>query len=94
LYEFYAKFDASLPRSIVMSSGRKYALLVGAATCLMALVYAAPIFGAEDSFLSQDVEVLIVAENGVNGVPDNEAMMAPLRQQAKAALSRLQTAAR
>jgi len=78
-----------------MSSGRKYALLVGAATCLMALVYAAPIFGAEDSLLlSQDVDVLMVAENGANGVPDNEAMMAPLRQQAKAALARLQTAAR
>ena len=75
-----------------MSSGRKYALLVGAATCLMALVYAAPIFGAEDSLLSQGVEVLIVADNTAIGIPDNEAMMAPLRQEAKAALSRLQTA--
>ena len=75
-----------------MSSGRKYALLVGAASCLMALVYAAPIFGAEDSLLSQGVDVLIVVDDSANGVPDNEAMMAPLRQEAKAALSRLQTA--
>jgi hypothetical protein len=58
----------------------------------MALVYAAPIFGAGDSPLSQGVEVPIVADNSASGVPDNEAMTAPLRQEAKAALSRLQTA--
>ena len=35
-----------------MTSNRKVALLVGAATCLGAMIYAAPIFGADDSTMS------------------------------------------
>ena len=71
-----------------MSSNRKYALLVGAATCLLALIYAAPIFGADDSLLPRVLEAQVVADN----TADNEAMMGPLREQAKAALARLRTA--
>ena len=73
-----------------MTSNRKVALLVGAATCLGAMIYAAPIFGADDSTMSfGNIEPIAMTET----IPDNELMMAPLRREAKAALAKLQTAA-
>ena len=71
-----------------MTSNRKVALLVGAATCLGAMIYAAPIFGADDSTMTMSLEPLAMTES----IPDNELMMAPLRREAKAALAKLQTA--
>jgi len=71
-----------------MLSSRKFALLIGAATCLLAMISAAPIFGADDPLLSMHVEPLPAQD-----IADNEAMMGPLRQQASAALLRLELAA-
>jgi len=65
-----------------MSLRRKATLLVGTAACLFALVYAAPIFGA--SVFQTDA--MVTAQNPA----DDEAMMAPLRFEAQAALERLQ----
>lgn len=77
-----------------MSSNRKFAILVGAATCLLAVIYAAPIFGADDPLMSTRMEIGgLPAPSAANDVVEDEAMMAPLRQQANAALARLEIAA-
>jgi len=73
-----------------MTSNRKFALLIGAATCLLAVMYTAPIFGADDPLMSMRIEVGALP---MQDVADNEAMMGPLRQQASAALMRLELAA-
>jgi len=73
-----------------MSTNRVIALLVGAATCLFALVYAAPIFGADRFMAPQGFEGLLIATD----MPDAEAMMAPLRLQAYTALAKLEARAR
>jgi len=76
-----------------MSSNRKLALLIGAATCLLAMMYTAPIFGADDPLMAMRVEVgTTTTQDVAAGAADNEAMMRPLRQQASAALMRLELA--
>jgi hypothetical protein len=91
LYVFCAKFETlRLPWSYAaMTSNRKFALLVGAATCLLAMMYAAPIFGADETVLSEQIEPIITAQD----FPDiDDAFMIPVRAQASAALARLQAA--
>jgi hypothetical protein len=70
-----------------MTSNRKFALLIGAATCLLALMYAAPIFGADETMFWRQSEPVIMAQNTVDA---DDAFMAPVREQANAALARLQ----
>jgi hypothetical protein len=71
-----------LPWSIAMSLHRKVTLLAGTAACLFALVYAAPIFGAA----AFQTDAVVTAQNPA----EDEALMAPLRFEAQAALARLE----
>jgi len=65
-----------------MSLRRTLTFLVGTAAGLFALIYAAPILGANVF----QVDGMVIAQT----LPDGEEMMAPLRLEAEAALARLQ----
>jgi hypothetical protein len=65
-----------------MSLHRKVTLLAGTAACLFAIVYAAPIFGAA----AFQTDAVVTAQNPA----EDEALMAPLRFEAQAALARLE----